>query len=55
MVSFDIPLDCNMFLTFLAPKCILPLAVAAVKCTKCKSQINVQKKTLRASSLPKDD
>ncbi|KAL7536897.1 hypothetical protein ACHAXR_007481 [Thalassiosira sp. AJA248-18] len=29
--------------------------VAAVKCTKCKSTINVQKKTLRASTLPKDD
>jgi len=29
--------------------------VASVKCTKCKSQINVQKKTLRASTLPKDD
>jgi len=29
--------------------------VASVKCTKCKSQINVQKKTLRASTLPKDE
>lgn len=29
--------------------------VAAVKCTKCKAAINVQKKTLRASTLPKDD
>lgn len=27
--------------------------VAAVKCTKCKAQINVQRKTLRASTLPK--
>lgn len=29
--------------------------VATVKCTNCKSIINVQKKTLRASTLPKDD
>ena len=29
--------------------------VAGVKCTKCKSMINVQRKTLRASTLPKDD
>lgn len=28
-------------------------AVATVKCTKCKSDINVQRKTLRASTLPK--
>ena len=27
--------------------------VATVKCTKCKAAINVQKKTLRASTLPK--
>lgn len=29
--------------------------VASVKCTKCKAAINVQKKSLRASTLPKDD
>merc|ERR1712161_16121 len=27
--------------------------VASVKCTKCKDVINVQRKTLRASTLPK--
>jgi len=29
--------------------------VAAVKCTKCKAEINVQRKTLRASTLPKNE
>jgi hypothetical protein len=29
--------------------------VATVKCEKCKATINVQKKTLRASTLPKDE
>jgi hypothetical protein len=29
--------------------------VAAVKCEKCKATINVQRKTLRASTLPKDE
>lgn len=29
--------------------------VAGVKCTKCKAKINVQKKTLRASTLPKEN
>ncbi|KAL7545399.1 hypothetical protein ACHAWF_008749 [Thalassiosira exigua] len=29
--------------------------VAGVKCTSCKAQINVQKQTLRASTLPKDE
>ncbi|KAL3822492.1 hypothetical protein ACHAXA_002510 [Cyclostephanos tholiformis] len=29
--------------------------VATVKCTKCKSEINVQRKSLRASTLPKND
>jgi hypothetical protein len=29
--------------------------VAGVKCSKCKAAINVQRRTLRASTLPKDD
>lgn len=29
--------------------------VAGVKCTKCKAEINVQKRTLRASTLPKGE
>lgn len=29
--------------------------VASVRCEKCKATINVQKKTLRASTLPKDE
>lgn len=29
--------------------------VATVKCTKCKATINVQKRSLRASTLPKDE
>jgi len=29
--------------------------VASVKCKKCKAVINVQKKSLRASTLPKDE
>lgn len=29
--------------------------LASVKCTKCKAIINVQKKSLRASTLPKDE
>lgn len=29
--------------------------VASVRCDKCKATINVQRKTLRASTLPKDE